>query len=85
MAVALDVLLDKPAAHGLAWESAVVEVVAGPLCKVVGEVESRGRGSGVLVVDEADQLGVFLLSIGLRVHDDVGAEQVAMREDKLHS
>ena len=84
VAVALHVLLDKPAAYRLVWQSAVVKVVASPFGKVVRQVERCWRGSGILVVDEADQFSVWLLlSSSLRVHNDIRAQQVAVRKHKL--
>lgn len=62
----------------------VVALVADPFCEVVGEVEGRGAGRGVFIVDEADRMLVggdrFL---GRVFDDDVCAEQIAVAYDRL--
>lgn len=58
LAVALGIFGEELAARRLRGDHVVVAVVADPLGQVVGDVEGRRGGNGVLVVDEVDRSDV---------------------------
>lgn len=60
-AEAIQVLAEEGAADVARGQDGVVALEATPFGEVVGDIERRGRGRGVLVVDEGYTGGRFVL------------------------
>lgn len=82
--VARNVFFYETATDRACRESIKIAREATPLGKVIRNIKSRRRGSGVFVVDESN--GVDLAVAGqsrARLHNDVAAEEVRVAKDKL--
>lgn len=84
--VALGVISKELTAHRLCRHHVVIAVVATPLSKVVGDIEGRGRGDRIFIIDEVDRRDTVFggcNTILAREDNDVGTEEIAVREDEL--
>lgn len=84
--VALRVLSKELTAHRLRRHHVVIAVVATPLSKVVRYIEGRGCRNRIFIIDEIDRrdtvFGGWDTVLAWK-DNDVGAEEIAVREDEL--
>jgi hypothetical protein len=84
--VALRVLSKELTAHRLCRHHVVIAVVATPLSKVIGDIEGRRRRNRIFIIDEVDRRDAVFgggETVLARKDNDIGTEEIAVREDEL--
>lgn len=83
--VALRIISKELTAHRLCRHHVIIAIVATPLSKVVGDIEGRGRRDRIFIIDEVDRRDTVFgcNTILAREDNDIGTEEIAVREDEL--